>query len=71
MAYDKPYNKFPPKETTLGKKDLIILLQNSMAHATNIAIHNAKGEAVEAEAVVEMAKAIAREVFKTANSLQS
>ena len=70
MAYDKPYNKFTPKETTLGKKDLIILLQNSMTHATKIALHNSKGEDVDAAEITEIAKTIAREIFKTANSLQ-
>ena len=66
------YNKFTPKtpaETKLGKKDLIILLQNSMSHATQIHLHNSKDSKIDTAEVIETAKQIAREVFKTANSI--
>lgn len=39
-----------------------IILQNALAHATKISIHNSKGETVNVEDVIKMAKAIAREV---------
>lgn len=66
MAYNN-YNK--PTEVKLGKKDLIILLQNSMSHATQIHLHNSKDSKVDVAEVIESAKQIAREIFKTANSI--
>ena len=40
-----------------------IILQNALAHATKISIHNSKGEAVSVEDVMKMAKTIAKEVI--------
>jgi hypothetical protein len=49
-------------------KDLIILLQNSMAHATQIHLHNKKNEKIVAEEVVATAFEIAGALWEAAQS---
>ena len=41
-----------------------IVMQNALAHATKIAIHNSKGDKVDVEEVIKLAKIIAQEVLK-------
>mgnify|MGYP000010402529 CR=1 FL=1 len=41
-----------------------IVLQNALAHATKISIHNSQGEKVDVDEVIKMAKKIAAEVLK-------
>ncbi len=41
-----------------------IVMQNALAHATKISIHNSKGEKVDVEEVLKLAKIIAQEVLK-------
>ena len=41
-----------------------IVMQNALAHATKIMIHNSKGDHVNVEDVISMAKKIAQEVLK-------
>lgn len=43
----------------VDKRELRIVLQNSMAHATRIAINNAKGENIDPKDVFDMAVKIA------------
>lgn len=43
-------------------RQLMIIFQNSMAHATKIAIHNSKEEKIELDEVLKIAKLIAQEV---------
>lgn len=51
-------------------KDLIILLQNSMAHATNIAIANKKeGVDIKVEEVLKVAKLIASDLAEVATPI--
>lgn len=47
-------------------KDLIILLQNSMAHATQIHLHNSKGT-IDPKDVVATALEIAGELWQVAH----
>ena len=46
----------------VDKRELRIILQNSMAHATNISMHNSKGKKIEVDEVFDMAKKIALKV---------
>lgn len=50
----------------IDARQLMIVYQNALGHATQIAIHNAKHEAVtvEVETVIEIAKKIAAEVIR-------
>lgn len=48
-------------------KEARIIFQNSMAHATRIAIHNSQGKEVKVDDVVAIAKLIATEVVKIGN----
>lgn len=45
-------------------RDARIVLQNALGHATKIMIHNSKGETVDVDEVIKMAKHIAKEVLK-------
>ena len=45
-------------------KSAQIVMQNALAHATKLAIHNSKGERVDVEEVLALAKKIATEVLK-------
>lgn len=47
---------------SIDTRELRIIMQNSLAHATKIAIHNAKDEKIDPLDVVALAKIIAREV---------
>lgn len=40
-----------------------IIMQNALGHATKLAIHNSKGDTVDVEDVIKLAKQIAREVI--------
>jgi len=51
----------------MDSRQVMIVLQNSMAHATAISLHNSKGKEVNHEDVIELAKKIAKEVINTAN----
>ena len=41
-----------------------IIFQNALAHATKIVIHNSKGDTVSVDDIIATAKVIAREVVK-------
>lgn len=47
---------------SLDRRELRIILQNSMAHATNISLHNNKDKKVNPDDVFKMAKEIAMKV---------
>lgn len=47
----------------IDSRQLMIIFQNSMAHATKLAIHNSKGEKVELDEVLKLAKLVAQEVI--------
>lgn len=47
----------------IDSRQLMIVLQNALGHATNIAIHNAGTEKVDVQEVVALAKLIAKEVI--------
>lgn len=57
--------KFDPKKTgktfvgTDNRQDSIVF-QNALAHATNIAIHNSKGDKVDLADIIKVAKTIAK-----------
>ena len=48
----------------LDVREARIVMQNALANATKIAIHNSKGESVSVDEVVALAKKIALEVVK-------
>ena len=48
---------------TLDRRELRIILQNSMAHATKIFLHNSKDKKVNHEDVIKLAKEIAGVVY--------
>ena len=53
---------------SLDLLEVKIVLQNALAHATRISIHNSKGETVDVDEVIKMAKKIAAEVLKVGAS---
>lgn len=48
----------------IDARQLMIVYQNALGHATNLAIHNSKGETVDVEEVIKIAKKIAAEVIR-------
>ena len=48
----------------MDSRQLMIIMQNALAHATKIVLHNAQGDRVAVEDVVAVAKQIAKEVVK-------
>lgn len=44
-------------------RQVMIVMQNALSHATQISMHNAKDGVVSVEEVVKMAKQIAQEVI--------
>jgi len=49
---------------SIDTREARIIFQNALAHATNIAKHNAKDRDITVEEVVNLAKQIAREVVQ-------
>lgn len=45
-----------------------IVMQNALGHATKIMIHNSKGDKVDVEEVIKLAKIIASEVLRIGGS---
>ena len=50
----------------IDSRQIMIVLQNSMAHATAISIHNSKGKEVDVDEVIKLAKKITKEVINAA-----
>lgn len=48
----------------VDKRELRIVLQNAMAHATKIATHNAKDKKVDTDTVLKLAGEIALKVYR-------
>jgi len=57
----------------IDSRQLMIVYQNALGHATKIAIHNAslKQERVETKDVLEIAKEIAREVVRIGTAAET
>ena len=51
-------------EMQVDKRELRIVLQNAMAHATKIAVHNAKDKKVDTDTVLKLAGEIALKVYR-------
>lgn len=50
--------------SAIDSRQLMIIYQNALGHATQIAIHNAKDREVSTEDVIEIAQKIAKEVIR-------
>ncbi len=48
----------------VDKRELRIVLQNAMAHATKIAMHNAKDKKVDTDTVLKLAGELATKVYR-------
>jgi hypothetical protein len=48
----------------VDKRELRIVLQNAMAHATKIAIHNSKDKKVDTDTVLKLAGELATKVYR-------
>lgn len=55
----------------IDSRQVMIVLQNALGHATQIAIHNAKDKEVDVEDVIKLAKVIASEVVKVGQKLEA
>jgi hypothetical protein len=51
-------------------RQLMIIMQNALGHATKLSIHNSKGEVVEVDEVIKLAKRIASEVVRVSNKVK-
>ncbi len=63
-SFDIQYNTAESNIMQVDKRELRIVLQNAMAHATKIAMHNAKDKKVDTDTVLKLAGELATKVYR-------